>query len=646
MKIPLDGGFYKAASIIAGAQRCLNLYPEKNQGDAPFPFTHYLTPGLSVVASGPNAQVRCVYTDSTGLPWVVIGTTVYYIDTAFALHSIGDIGTFTGQVAMADNRLCLVIVDGSSSGWCVDLTTKTLQRIVSDAFYGSVNVKYLDTFFVFVKPNSNLWYISLSEVTAANLTGGPIIDLSITTGGSSYPNGIFIGLPLTGGSGDSALADVTVSGGVVTGLAIGVGGENYRAGEVVSVANGSFGGEPSAGTIIGGTGYTNGTYAATALSGGSGTAAQATVVVAGGIVTTVTFSAGTGYLVGDILTLAAGALGGGTGFSYTVTSVTGTGTGFTATVTTVGSSGFDPLDFATITGDANNISNFGIVNRQLWFVGTQNYGEIWINLGTPDFTFGRQAGVALQHGSSAIYSLAQWDIALFWLGDDDAGNKQVYRGQDYQATIISPPAISAAISGYADVSDAIGFIYQQKGHVFYVLTFPSADATWVFDIGEKLWHEWAYTPDGNEHRHRSNCHAFAYGKNIVGDYENGSLYALTFGAGGDAGTTIDRRRGFPHLVSNSNRISVSRFIADMDVGQTAGTTTDAPPEVSMRASITKGASWGNPRVQSLGSAGQYATNVQFRQLGMGRDWVFELFWSGDAITALNGAYLEAVEAKT
>lgn len=57
-KIPLMGGSYEARSIIADLQRCVNLYPEPNPQDAEAPFTHYLTPGLTVLALGTTGQTN------------------------------------------------------------------------------------------------------------------------------------------------------------------------------------------------------------------------------------------------------------------------------------------------------------------------------------------------------------------------------------------------------------------------------------------------------------------------------------------------------------------------------------------------------------------------------------------------------------
>jgi len=68
-----------------------------------------------------------------------------------------------------------------------------------------------------------------------------------------------------------------------------------------------------------GSGYTNGTYTLTSLTGGSGTGAKATITVAGGVVTTVVItSRGSGYIVGNTLSAT---LPAGSGFLITLTHV-------------------------------------------------------------------------------------------------------------------------------------------------------------------------------------------------------------------------------------------------------------------------------------------------------------------------------------
>ena len=77
------------------------------------------------------------------------------------------------------------------------------------------------------------------------------------------------------------------------------------------------------GAITAGSGYVNATYTNVTLTGGSGLGAKATVVVAGGVVTTVTVTArGAGYLVGNALSATAASLGGaGAGFSIPVSAI-------------------------------------------------------------------------------------------------------------------------------------------------------------------------------------------------------------------------------------------------------------------------------------------------------------------------------------
>jgi hypothetical protein len=89
----------------------------------------------------------------------------------------------------------------------------------------------------------------------------------------------------------------------------------------------------SLGPITAGSGYTNnGTYTGVALTGGSGTGAQATIVVAGNAVTSVTITnAGTGYKDGEALSAAAANIGtSGTGFSVGVSGVDGASVAYAA----------------------------------------------------------------------------------------------------------------------------------------------------------------------------------------------------------------------------------------------------------------------------------------------------------------------------
>ena len=77
--------------------------------------------------------------------------------------------------------------------------------------------------------------------------------------------------------------------------------------------------------MVGGSLYTNGTYTNVVITGGTGSGARATIVVSSAQVTSVTITtAGNGYVVGNVLSANAANIGGtGSGFSFTVTQVSG-----------------------------------------------------------------------------------------------------------------------------------------------------------------------------------------------------------------------------------------------------------------------------------------------------------------------------------
>jgi hypothetical protein len=83
------------------------------------------------------------------------------------------------------------------------------------------------------------------------------------------------------------------------------------------------GGLAGFGTIVGGSGYTNGTYTNVPLTGGTGSNGTATITVSGGAVTAVTLvNPGYLYLVGDVLSVAISNIGGtGSGFSVPIDNI-------------------------------------------------------------------------------------------------------------------------------------------------------------------------------------------------------------------------------------------------------------------------------------------------------------------------------------
>ncbi len=185
----------------------------------------------------------------------------------------------------------------------------------------------------------------------------------------------------------------------------------------------------------------------------------------------------------------------------------------------------DPLDFASAEGNPDNIVSLMVDHREVWLFGN-NTVEVWYNAGLADFPLARIEGAFMETGCLAPYSVAKLDNSVFWLGSDARGNGIVYRNQGYNAQRVSTHAIEWQIQQYALIDDAIAFTYQQDGHSFYVLTFPAANATWVFDVATGAWHERAFWENGRFVKHRAGCQANFANQIVLGDNEGNYLFVF------------------------------------------------------------------------------------------------------------------------
>lgn len=281
-------------------------------------------------------------------------------------------------------------------------------------------------------------------------------------------------------------------------------------------------------------------------------------------------------------------------------------------------------------------------------------GEIWYNVGGAIFPFARLPGAYIQHGIAAKYSLAAQDGVIYWLSKDLNGKGMILRLKGYEATVISNPALSAAIEAMSDITDAIGYCYQQGGHLNYVISFPTGDQTWVWDesIGEPMlgWHQRAWTDeDGELHRVRDNGFAMLNETACVIDWENGTIYELDQAAYTDTvlGTEYDCSfiRSFPHITQGVNEagemvdaehksITYQGFVADIECGNAVGA------QIGLRWSDDGGRTWGQTVLQSAGSTGEYRTQPDWAGLGLAKRRIFELNHSINGQAALNGAWVE------
>lgn len=305
------------------------------------------------------------------------------------------------------------------------------------------------------------------------------------------------------------------------------------------------------------------------------------------------------------------------------------------------------LSFAGAEGDPDNIIGLISNQRDVWLFGDRST-ELFVNTGNADFPFERVGGGFNEKGCLAKFSIAKIDNYVFWLGRDEFGQGVVYAGHGLLPERISTHAIETAIQGYASPSAAKAFTYQSGGHSFYVLNF--AEATWVYDLSTKLWHERAYLNAGTLERHRADVHAFvpALNMHIVGDYSTGEVYKFNDDYYSDDGDAIARIRVAPHISNELKRIFYNKLQIDMETGVGLdGGVQGSDPQIIMQFSDDGGHTWSSEAwasaEQTVGAIGAYRSRVIFRRLGKSRDRIFKITITDPVKVALIGAELDFIQ---
>jgi hypothetical protein len=314
-------------------------------------------------------------------------------------------------------------------------------------------------------------------------------------------------------------------------------------------------------------------------------------------------------------------------------------------------SAVDPLDFASAEGNPDNIVSMAIDHNELWLFG-ENSVEVWYNSGDT-FPFTRISGAFVETGCLATHSVAKLDNSVFWLGSDQRGGGVVMRASGYNGVRVSTHAIEYAISTYGTVSDAVGFSYQQEGHVFYVLTFPTEGRTWCYDASTNMWHERAGWDSGEFVRHRSNNHMYFNRKNVVGDYDNGNLYVLDMDSFSDNGSIQKWLRSWRALPTSQNNMKATihhalQLDCESGVGLSESQQGD-DPVVMLRWSDDGGHTWSNTHNGAVGKIGEYGKRVIWRRLGITRklrDRIYEISGTDPVDMAIMGAELSISQANT
>jgi hypothetical protein len=698
------GASYTAPSIYQDDQECINWRPEidpaKGQGSRGV-VALYPTPGLTNVVTLQNAQaVRGMRTVSGGQYCVAVcGPYVYVLNSTFTPTIIGQLNSSTGQVGITDNGQNVYIVDGSNRyTWrisnpsaavfqgTISGTTLTVTRVISGTIAANQALFGIgipaET--VIVSGSGTSWTLNnsasiataeqmnsanVAAVLTASMSGTTLTVSAIGTSQVLYPGQTITGSTVTANTIITALGN-----GTVLSTSIATAGTGYAVNDTITVLGGVYGSSPA-------------TYTVTAI-GASGAVSTLSQTFAGAYTSTPTNNVSTstnGSGTGLTLTLTFGTGQGTTGNyvinnSQTVTSRTMYALNWSVLPTSdgafIGANVVDIVDnyfvynypntqewaasnilspityglsFASKFTGPDNLVSIICDHGQVYLLG-ETTSEVWADQGTFPFPFQRIPGSSSQHGIAAQFSVARFGNSFAYVAKNNRGQAEIVAMNGYFPQRISTHAVENSLVNQ-NVSDAIAYTYQLEGHEVYVVTFPSLDLTWCYDLATQLWHKWLWTDSQNNyHRHRSNCSAFFQNVVLVGDWQNGQIYQLDPNNYTDNGDAIRRLRRCPHLTTDLQRQYFDELQLQFQPGVgLEGITTPplnqetigADPQAMLRWSSDGGSTWSNEHWSAIGKVGKYKNRIIWRRLGWARDRIYEVVVTDPINAVIVSANLKA-----
>jgi hypothetical protein len=158
------------------------------------------------------------------------------------------------------------------------------------------------------------------------------------------------------------------------------------------------------------------------------------------------------------------------------------------------------------------------------------------------------------------------------------------------------------------------------GHPMYVISFPTAGATWLYDGSTGIW---SSLKTYGITRHVGEFGINFLQNNLVFDYSVGIIYTLSADAVTDNLLPIESQIISDNVVApDLQRFDVSKFRVDMEVGD--ATIAVQNPQVTLQVSRDNGRTYGAEMFHPPGPVGNYINTVEWDRIGSSRNFVFKL----------------------
>lgn len=305
------------------------------------------------------------------------------------------------------------------------------------------------------------------------------------------------------------------------------------------------------------------------------------------------------------------------------------------------------LDISTISYFPDNIVSMIVDHREIWFFsGKKSLGFYNAGAGRPPFI--PIQGAFLEDGADSAFGTVRADNSVFFLNRDERGALVAKRLDGYTGQRVSTHAVEYAWQQYSVTSDAVAYSFQMNGHVFVQWYFPTANATWVYDVSTQLWHRRGFweTRLSRYSAHRSMSHMYFSGRHLVGDWASGNIYQMSTSFYDDAGNPLRWLRRSPTINKENEWVYFPALEIDTENGLGPqpplfdGDGNPRSPEIILRWSDDGGKTWPGRRILKCGQAGKYNSRARTVMLGRGRKRIWECSSSDPIPWRIADAYLQ------
>lgn len=290
-----------------------------------------------------------------------------------------------------------------------------------------------------------------------------------------------------------------------------------------------------------------------------------------------------------------------------------------------------PDNTSALVANGSRLYTFGDRSYQMF----QYTSDLNVPFNSPDTA-------AYPIGLKAINSLCQLGSTVVWLGSSDIGNNGIYVLQGgTNATRVSTSEIEREISKYSTVKDATAQIWQDNQHIFYCISFPSADVTYCYDLTEQVWTNRCSLNTSNEKKvWRYNFATMNADGAIWQAFDGGIAEQVENKWNEHDNTPILRLRRGGIIQSNYAPFYIDSIEVMTNNGQYELITPNNEAQMLMRFS-TDGSTWSDIEAVDIGYVGDYDYDCVFYDFGMAKIFTLELSCSDNIPFALYGIKIQA-----